>query len=212
MSAAEGTRPYGGVSAADRVADRRERLLEAGLEVLSAEGWAGMTVRRVCAEAKLTERYFYESFPSRDDLLAAVFDRTASELAQVLLEAIAAAGDDEGEKARAAIGAFVDLLVDDPRRGRAMLIESVAAPTLRDRRAQAIDGFATLVADQAREFYGDGAVSPENLRLTSVALTGAVNETVVAWLEGRLDVAPERLVEHCAQLFVAAASVSSSEP
>ena len=205
-------RPYGGVSAADRVAERRERLLEAGLEVLSAEGWAGMTVRRVCAEAKLTERYFYESFPSRDDLLVAVFDRTAEEVAHVVLDAVAAADEDAGAKARAAIGAFVDRLVDDPRRGRAMLIESVAAPGLRERRAQAFDAFATLMAEQAREFYGDGAVAADNLRLTSVALIGALNEVVVAWLDGRLEFPAERLVEHCAELFVAAAAVASPEP
>ena len=86
-----------------------------------------------------------------------------------------------------------------------MLIESVAAPELRERRARAIDAFATLMADQAREFYGDGTISDDDLRLTAVALTGAVNEAVVAWLDGRLDVPAERLVEHCAGLFVAAA-------
>ena len=75
---------------------------------------------------------------------------------------------------------------------------------------EAIDAFATLMAEQAREFYGDGTIADEDLRLTAVALTGAVNETVAAWLDDRLDVPAERLVDHCARLFVAAAGVSSA--
>ena len=103
-------RPYGGVSADDRRADRRARLIEAGLEVLGDRGWAGTTVRGVCAEAGLSERYFYESFGDRDRLLAAIFDSVAADAAKAVLTAVEAAPHDAAAKARAGIDAFVRML------------------------------------------------------------------------------------------------------
>ena len=65
-------RPYGGVSAAERAATRRDSLLESCRAVIGREGVAAVTVEAVCAESALGKRYFYESFAARDDLLLAV--------------------------------------------------------------------------------------------------------------------------------------------
>ena len=206
---ASATRPYGGVSAEDRRAERRARLIEAGLELLGDRGWAGTTVRGVCAEAGLSERYFYESFGDRDRLLAAIFDRVAAEAATAVLAAVEAAPLDAGAKARAGIDAFVGLLAEDPRRARAMLVESLGNETLQRRRERSFRSFAALVSEQGRSFYGAGAVAELDAELTAVALVGGLAELVVLWLDGALAVSRERLVDHCAQLFVASAQVSS---
>ncbi|HET9877585.1 MAG TPA: TetR/AcrR family transcriptional regulator, partial [Mycobacterium sp.] len=69
-------RPYAGVDAADRLAARRARLLEAGLGLLGADRpqRTELTVRGICREAGLTARYFYESFADKDEFVSAVFD------------------------------------------------------------------------------------------------------------------------------------------
>jgi len=202
-------RPYGGVSAEDRRAERRARLIEAGLELLGERGWAGTTVRGVCAEAGLSERYFYESFGDRDRLLAAIFDSVAADAAKAVLEAVAAAPHEAAVKARAGIDAFVRMLAEDPRRARAMLVESLGNETLRSRREQAFRSFAALVSEQGRSFYGTDEVAEVDSELTAVALVGGLAELVILWLDGALAVSRERLVDHCAQLFVASAQVSS---
>jgi len=203
------TRPYRGISAEQRRAARRAQLVEAGLELLGERGWAGTTVRAVCAEAELTERYFYESFADREALLVAIFDRVAAEAAAGVLAAVEAAPHDARAKARAAIEAFVAMLTDDPRRARAMLVESMGSEALQRRREQTIRSFATLVSEQGRGFYGDEAVAEQDAELTSLALVGGLAELLVRWLDGDLAVPRERLVEHCTELFVAAARVSS---
>jgi AcrR family transcriptional regulator len=205
----EPTRVYGGVSAEDRRGQRRRQLVEAGLELLGREGWQGTTVRAVCAEAGLTERYFYESFAGRDELLLAVFDRVAAEAAEAVLAAVGAAPHDARAKSRAAIEAFVELLTGDPRRGRAMLVESMGSAALRERRETAIRRFASMMSERGREFYGPQAASERDAELTSLALAGGLAELLVSWLEGNLDVPRERLVDHCVELLVAAAVVSS---
>ena len=52
-------RPYRGVEAPERLAVRRRRFLEAGLELLGGATDPGeLTVRAICADAGLTARYF----------------------------------------------------------------------------------------------------------------------------------------------------------
>jgi hypothetical protein len=90
-----------------------------------------------------------------------------------------------------------------------MLVESTASPALRERRADAIRHFAALMSERGREFYGPEAVSETDAELTALALAGGLAELLVGWLEGRIEVPRERLVEHCAALFVAASPVTS---
>ena len=59
-------RVYGGLSSADREAQRRQSLLDAAIDLLVAG--EKLTVRGVCARTGLTSRYFYENFRSTDEL------------------------------------------------------------------------------------------------------------------------------------------------
>ena len=49
--AASKPRLYRGVSAAERRAERRERLLEAGLELFGTRGYADSSIRAISAQA-----------------------------------------------------------------------------------------------------------------------------------------------------------------
>ena len=69
MSDVHGTtagRRYGGLTAEERRAERRARLVRAATEIWVAEGWAAVSMRAVCARAGLTDRYFYEEFGNRE--------------------------------------------------------------------------------------------------------------------------------------------------
>lgn len=71
---------WGGRTAAQRRAERRERLVGAAQEIWIEQGWAAVTMRGVCARTSLNDRYFYEDFADREDLLAAVWDGVRDEL------------------------------------------------------------------------------------------------------------------------------------
>src|SRR3981081_1120818 len=68
-------RDYGGKSGDERRAERRARLITAGLELFGTQGFAATSVRALLREAGLQERYFAASFASMDELLAAVYDQ-----------------------------------------------------------------------------------------------------------------------------------------
>src|SRR5437763_275296 len=187
MVATARARRYAGASAAERRDERRARLLEAGLDALGTDGYAGTTVRGVCARARLTPRYFYESFDGLDALLVAVFDAMAAEAASVVLAAVAAAPDEARERAQAAIGAFVRFVTDDPRRARVLFVEGRDSEPLLRRRAVSMRGFADLVAREASEFYGVARAGEPLVDLTATLLVGGTAQLLVTWLDGDLD-------------------------
>src|SRR5690606_27216755 len=65
-------RRYGGMSDQERRDERQRRFLEAGLETFGSLGYSATTTRRLCAEAGLTQRYFYQSFEGMEALFVAV--------------------------------------------------------------------------------------------------------------------------------------------
>jgi AcrR family transcriptional regulator len=194
---------YRGVSAEERRARRREQLLDAGLDLLGTEGWSAATMTAICARAGLTERYFYESFADREALLLAVFDRITAEAADVVLAAIEASPREARARSRAAIAAFVELMTDDPRKGRVAFVEALGSEALMRRRYESIRTFAALLAEQAREFYGMPEGNDQLVELTSFMLVGGLAEALMAWLGGELDTSREQLIDDSTDLFVA---------
>jgi AcrR family transcriptional regulator len=204
------TRSWRGISAEERRAERRAQLIDAGLEVIGTQGWAGTTVRGVCRQAGLTERYFYESFSDHEALLLAVYEQVLVEGIQVVLAAAAAVPRDIRRTTRAGIAAAIEFLVDDPRRGRVLILEGAGNEKLQRRRQEAVRAQAALLSKAARRLFGDGPPDPTDASLTALSLVGALAEVVAAYLDGQLDVPTERLIDHLTELFVASAQVSSA--
>ena len=191
---------YRGVSAEDRASERRTRLLEATLSVW-ADPQVRTTMTAVCAEAKLSERYFYESFRGLDEALIAVLDTVAAEFERAREVATAAAGDDPTSAVYAAIESFVQLLVDDPRKGRVAIIEASAMPQLRSRRTDLLRHFAHLASESATELLGARDSAPGD-EIAGLIFIGGMAELVTAWLDGALEATPTELVDAASRSFL----------
>ena len=203
-------RAYGGVPADERVAARRQRLLDAGLELFGTTGYHGTTVRALCAEAGLTARYFYESFPSTEALLIAVYRHWTDHLHDRLATAIAEAaptdptdrGADEAVVRHALDAVFAS--IEDPRVLRVCWLEVLGvSPAVDETYITGIGRFDDLVAGvlAARAPH----VDPDRLHLLAVALVGAVIQTAVRWLLDGQHQPREVLVDVTTLLFLGAA-------
>ena len=192
---------YRGVSAADRAAERRARLLDAALAVW-ADPETRTTMTAICAEAGLTERYFYESFSNLDELLAAVMDAIAVEIEDTSLRAADRAGDDPVARVHASVRAFVQLLLDDPRKGRVAIIESVGVPWLRQRRTELLRHLAHRSALDAREVLGLPGRSAQEDETAGLLFIGGMAELITAWLDGALDASADDIVEAASRAFL----------
>ncbi|NMO04335.1 TetR/AcrR family transcriptional regulator [Gordonia sp. TBRC 11910] len=118
------TRSYAGLSMAERKAQRRQRFLDAGLEVFGTVGYAKASISALCAQAGLSRRQFYEEFASREDLLIEVYDAVQGGARTAVVEAISVVEPPELRAlATAAMTAYVDAVGSDPRRTRVGFIE-----------------------------------------------------------------------------------------
>jgi AcrR family transcriptional regulator len=193
---------YRGAPAEERRAERRERLLDTAFDLLGKGGWRGMTVRGVCEAARLNPRYFYESFADLDELVLAVFERVAAQTTERILDAFDAAADNAHAKAHATIEACVRYLTDDPRRARVMFLEALGNEALARRRLDAMHAMGQLLAAYARRFYGLPDDSDPVGDITAGLLVGGAAELIIAWLDGRLGVDREQLIEDLTELWV----------
>ena len=198
------TRTYGGVSAEQRRDRRRAELLDAALEIIGSKGFARLTVAGLCSEAGLNERYYYENFSDLDTVLNQVFDRVVAQLGEAVLAAVVIAADGSRSKARAAVGAAVDVLTEDPRKRRVVFVESLAHPVLSGRRTEIVQSFAHLMLDEAQRFYGPEASLRVGNRANFAAwhLIGGLFETMNGWIAGELAISRAELIDRTADMFV----------
>jgi AcrR family transcriptional regulator len=186
------------VPAADRVAERRALLLDAGLELLGTLGLAGTTVRGVCAAARLNARYFYESFADIDALVVAVFDRVVAELREVGEVAVQAAGADPVARVRALVATTAEFVDTDRRRARVLYVEGRSHEQLLRRRVESGSLIAGLIATEA----GGGEPGVAH-RMVAAFLVGGFSELLMRWLDGEIHVEREQLVRDTTELFLA---------
>ncbi len=186
-------RPYGGVSAEDRVAARRARLLDATLSIVGAHGVAAVTVDLICSEAQLGKRYFYESFADRDSLLLALADDLYADLRAAMEEGLPPSGE-RRPRAEAVVRTLLEELARDPRRAR-LYAESAGHPALAPRRAQAIDEFTVFVCSVVFPPPLLPGETETSKYLVCRLLVSGTTDVVVAWLLGQVDATPEEIVQ-----------------
>ena len=195
------TRPFRGVSAYQRWAERRRRLVEAAYELVGNRGAAGLGVGDVCAAAGLTKRYFYESFASIEELSGAVVDHAID----VMVKRVEPFRPDaEGGSVHAALNAFIAGLLDDRCLARVLITETQAGP-LSPFRTRIVDvGVASLLpVDQLAD-----TASLDQRRFIAYAQMGALSELCRAWHERKVAIDRDELVDRLVDLFARIAAVS----
>jgi len=201
------TRRYGGMDAHERRAARRERLLDAGLDVFGSAGYTRSSIEGLCALAGVSTRHFYELFDGREALLTSVYERIVEEVAGAVYEATTTAPPHVAERSRAGLRAFIEPLMEDERKGRVVLIEVVGvSPALERRRRDVIRGFAAFTAQVFRDLVAAGDIPDQPLiELGTLMLVGAVNELLVDCMYRAERPPVEELVEASTRLYVGAA-------
>lgn len=180
-------RVYGGENQEERRARRRQQFLVAGLQVFGTLGYRAATVRTLCKQAELTDRYFYESFDTTEDLLMGVYHQQCDALELSVMQALARAvgAGDLMQGVEAGLDA-VFTHVSDSRVARVIWVEVMGvSPRVDKMYNDTMDRFANLVMTVARQRYPDlGIDSEDEIRMLGLAIAGAVSQCVLHWLLG----------------------------
>ncbi len=135
---------------AQMVATRRAQTMRAAERVLAREGYAGMSVARVCAEAKVSRRAFNDLFADREACFLALFEEAAEQARTVAIAGYEGEPGAWSEKARGGVLAFLGLLDERPALRRVLIVDSpTAGERVSQARGRALDELAAALARSA---------------------------------------------------------------
>jgi AcrR family transcriptional regulator len=186
------SRRWSGVPLENRQALRRDELIAAGVQLLGGESGPAVTVRAVCRQAGLTERYFYESFSDRDGFVRAVYDDVCTRAMSALTSATTP---------RQAVEQFVALMVDDPVRGRVLLLAPAVEPVLVRSGAEWMPSFIELLQRKLTQI-----TDPVRQKMIATGLIGGLTTLFTAYLDGRLGASREQFIDYCVEMLLSRAA------
>jgi len=177
-------RTYGGQSREQRRAMRRQQFLNAGLEIFGHEGFRLATVRGICRQAQLTDRYFYEEFGNVEGLLQAVYCDCMDRIYQKLMAELRqlSAGDSMRKVVDSTLEAFFTEL-EDPRVARVCMLElEGVSPETDTLYLSYIHRFALLLISMSHRVHPHWQLQDDEAELLGTGLVGAIRQISTSWL------------------------------
>ncbi len=174
----------------EKSATRRQRVLDAALDVFSREGYGNAAVDEIARRSDTSKGGVYFHFPSKQLLFLALVDAAG----KLLLDRVRQAIESESTataKGDAALLAVLRTFGSHRPLARLLLIEALGAGReFTDHLAELHTEFARVIETYLDAAVAAGEFPPMDTRVASVAWFGAVNQTVTRWV---LTGEPERL-------------------
>ena len=186
-------RRYRGLSAEERRADQRERLVRAAINEFSARGYHRTSVEDIVRSAHTSRTAFYAFFENREAAMYAALQAALRGLLDSVRAGLRAGGAD-ARPIEIGVTAFVDYLVSDPAAARILLLEGIGtSPEVNDLRARVRCKVATQLRDIWAEYDPDAASAPQ-APAVAVGVFGLLLESMLHLVEsGRLEEAPDHV-------------------
>src|SRR5690606_18091288 len=135
-------------------AERHQKLLDAGIQVIGSQGYHATTIKAVCAEAGLTERYFYESFSNSEALLCEAYAHIITQLRERIAASLSAHQAQPDSLIEAALSSYFTYLRAHPAQARLIMVEVLGvSPTVDQHYRQVMEDFAQFLAATRRGLY-----------------------------------------------------------
>jgi AcrR family transcriptional regulator len=195
-------RSYGGVAHEVRAAERRQALIQAATEIFGTVGFRKATVRAICQQARLNDRYFYAAFDSTEHLLRATYEHHARRLHAVLHDAMAASGMRLEDRVDEGLRAFFAFLRDTSA-ARVLMLEVLGINAETDATYQRnLSEFARQIISSADQTTQSALGDHADQRIVGIALVGAMTNAGTAWLLSGYRDSEEKMVRNCSQVVL----------
>ncbi|WP_432943185.1 TetR/AcrR family transcriptional regulator [Kribbella sp. CA-253562] len=177
-------RRYSGRSVDEWKAARRERLLDAALELFGTDGYPATSVERLCTQAKVSTRHFYHEFQNKEAVLLAVHAQVIELAVRTTGEALAATADAPvRERITAAVDGYLHTIMTDLRRARISFVEVVgASPAVEEQRIAFRELLISSVISIGEAAVARGEITRKDFRFIGLCFMGAVNTVVYDWM------------------------------
>lgn len=165
-----------------RARERRERILDAALEVFTRRGYREATMDEVAEAAATSKGGVYFHFPGKEQLFLALLERSADLLLQRTADALAQVAD-PAAKLDTALAVVLRLFSTHRALARLFLVEALAAgPAIQRALVDIRRRFAALIARELAAARDAGVIGPHDPDLAATACFGALYEVVTQWV------------------------------
>jgi AcrR family transcriptional regulator len=177
-------RRYSGRSVEEWKAARRERLLDAALELFGTDGYPATSVERLCAQAKVSTRHFYHEFQNKEAVLLAVHAQVIELAVRSTGEALAETADAPvRERIAAAVDGYLRTVMTDLRRARISFVEVVgASPAVEEQRIAFRELLISSIVGVGEVAVERNELTRKDFRFFGLCFIGAVNTVVYDWM------------------------------
>ncbi|MCU4630273.1 TetR/AcrR family transcriptional regulator [Acinetobacter variabilis] len=198
-------RQFKGLSMAERQQARREKLIEAGIEAYGRHGFFSVTVKDICNEAKLTERYFYESFKKSEHLFQTIFLKLIDQLQQNVMQAMMQASSDPKKMIEAGLTALLTTLRDNPGMARIIYIDAMLVQELHNQATihETMGRFDRMIQTFVILMMPNLNRSEREISLVSTGLNGYVTQIAIRWVMSGFKQSLEEILSSCSLVFFA---------
>ncbi len=197
-------RTYAGLSTEQRKLQRKQQFLKAALELFGTIGYRKATVRGICKQAKLTDRYFYESYSNLDALLMDIYEHCMTNLKSQILHTIKTEYSQNG--AEKAIIAGIDCYfkeLEDNRIARICMIELEGVSNeVNALYYRYINDFAMMLVGLTEQAFPNWSMDPKQKQVLAISLVGAMRQAATNWLLTEEKMDRQTLVFSTSQLFL----------
>lgn len=197
-------RSYRGMTLEQRTAERRERFLEAGLNVFGNEGFHAATVRKICKEAGLTDRYFYESYSSMEALLIEVYERCLKSILTRVQSTLLTVN-----KAEAPDKLLNELLnhffteMEDPRVAKVCMFEAEGVSDhMHNLYNDYIRRFVTILLSASQGYTNKWPLSEEESEVLGNAIVGGIIQATRNWALNDYHLSKKSMINGIVVLFL----------
>ncbi|MCH4248789.1 MAG: TetR/AcrR family transcriptional regulator [Acinetobacter populi] len=179
------SRQFKGLTLEERKQIRREKFIDAGLQSYGTHGFFSVTIKDICHEAKLTERYFYESFKRSEELFKVVYLQLISDLQKNIVQAVMQAAPDHEQMIEAGLTVLLKTLKDDPRIARILFIDAVLVQELHgDTIYESFTRFDQTIFNIITLIFPKQLKNKSEASLIATGLNGYVTQIAMRWVVG----------------------------
>lgn len=196
------TGKYAGKAASARQAERREKLLAAGIKLIGSQGFAATSIDAVCAEAGLTKRYFYESFSNSEALLVEAYRAVTREYLHSIMQATQPHLSDARRLVRAGLEQSFAYVAQNPDKARLIMIEAMSVRSqLGHMYGKSYGEFVTMLVAFTKPFLADGGPGDTTLAVMARGAVGAIIHLCQGWIATDFKQPVEELVTGTEHIF-----------
>lgn len=165
-----------------RSVSRREKILDAALQVFSRRGYRDTAVDDIASEAETSKGGVYFHFPNKQAIFLSLLDHTAR-LLRDRAEAAMETETDPLARVDAALLVVLRTFASHRSLARLFLVEALGAGREFNERMNEIHvEFAELIEHHLDQAVASGSIQPLDTRVAGKAWFGALNEVVMAWV------------------------------